>query len=152
MAKKTRKQKQRAVARRPSPSFRPMTSGAPGAAAPTGTVGAGAADGVDLEDVAVVEEAPPVVDAAASVAVDVPASAAGRRRVERVGAGAPTVRPRSTRGQTQGYIQALESEDAAIPFDRVPYVPADLRRVAIIATIMIVLIVVADIIVSNVVK
>ncbi len=93
-----------------------------------------------------------MVDAAASVAIDVPASGAGRRRVERVGASAPVARPRSTRGQTQGYIQALESEDAAIPFDRVPYVPADLRRVAIIAAVMIVLIIVADIIVSNVVK
>jgi hypothetical protein len=66
--------------------------------------------------------------------------------------GAPTARPRSTRGQTQGYIQALESEDAAIPFDRVPYVPSDLRRVAIIAALMVALIIVADIIVSNVVK
>jgi hypothetical protein len=151
MAKKTRKQKQRAVARRPSPSFRPMTSGAPGAAAATGAARVGDGDG-DVEDVEVVEEAQPVVDAAASVAIDVPASGAGRRRVERVGVSAPVARPRSTRGQTQGYIQALESEDAAIPFDRVPYVPADLRRVAIIAALMIVLIIVADIIVSNVVK
>jgi hypothetical protein len=149
MAKKTRKQKQRAVARRPSPSFRPMTSGAPGAAAATGAARAGEGD---VEDIAVVEEPQPVVDAAASVAIDVPSTGAGRRRVERVGASAPVARPRSTRGQTQGYIQALESEDAAIPFDRVPYVPADLRRVAIIAAIMVVLIIVADIIVSNVVK
>jgi hypothetical protein len=149
MAKKTRKQKQRAVTRRPSPSFRPLTSGAPGAAAATGTAPTGAAD---VEDIEVVEEPQPVADAAASVAVDIPASGPGRRRVERVGASAPITRPRSTRGQTQGYIQALESEDAAIPFDRVPYVPADLRRVAIIAGLMIVLIIVADIIVSNVVK
>jgi hypothetical protein len=148
MAKKTRKQKQRAVTRRPSPSFRPLTSGAPGAAAATGTARTGAAD---VEDIEVVEEPQPVADAAASVAVDIP-SDPGRRRVERVGASAPIMRPRSTRGQTQGYIQALESEDAAIPFDRVPYVPADLRRVAIIAGLMIVLIIVADIIVSNVVK
>ncbi len=56
------------------------------------------------------------------------------------------------RGQDTSYIQPLESEDAAIPFDRVPYVPADLRRVAIIAVLMIALIIVADIIVSNVVK
>jgi hypothetical protein len=149
MAKKTRKQKQRAVTRRPSPSFRPLTSGAPGAAAATGTARTGAAD---IEDMEVVEEPQPLADAAASVAVDIPASGPGRRRVERVGASAPLPRPRSTRGQTQGYIQALESEDAAIPFDRVPYVPADLRRVAIIAGLMIVLIIVADIIVSNVVK
>ena len=152
MAKKTRKQKQRAVARKPSPSFRPMTSGAPGAAAATGTAPAGAAEVDEIDDVEVVDESQPVADVAASMAVRIPASAARRRRVERVGAGAPVARPRSTRGQTQGYIQALESEDAAIPFDRVPYVPADLRRVAIIAAIMIVLIIVADIIVSNVVK
>jgi hypothetical protein len=150
MAKKTRKQKQRAVARRPSPAFRPMTSGAPGAAAATGTAPAEPADDTDDADVS---EAQPVANAAASVAVDIPTSDPGRRRVERVGAAsAPTARPRSTRGQTQGYIQALESDDAAIPFDRVPYVPADLRRVAIIAGLMIVLIIVADIIVSNVVK
>jgi hypothetical protein len=149
MAKKTRKQKQRAVTRRPSASFRPMTSGAPGAAAATGSARAGAAD---VEDIEVAEEPQPAADAAASVAVDIPASGPGRRRVERVGASVPTARPRSTRGQTQGYIQALESEDAAIPFDRVPYVPADLRRVAIIAAVMILLIIVADIIVSNVVK
>jgi hypothetical protein len=144
MAKKTRKQKQRAVTRRPSPSFRPLTSGAPGAPAASG-----AATPATVEEV---EEAQPVADAAASVAVDIPASEHGRRRVERVAASAPTARPRSTRGQTQGYIQALETDDAAIPFDRVPYVPADLRRVAIIAGLMIVLIIVADIIVSNVVK
>jgi hypothetical protein len=144
MAKKTRKQKQRAVTRRPGPVFRPMTSGAPGAAAATGTP--------STDDDAVAEPQP-LPDAAASVAVNVPAADPGRRRVERVAAAsAPVARPRSTRGQTQGYIQALESDDAAIPFDRVPYVPADLRRVAIIAGLMIVLIIVADIIVSNVVK
>jgi hypothetical protein len=149
MAKKTRKQKQRAVTRRPSPSFRPLTSGAPGAAAATGTTPAGVSDGEDAEPVDAPQHG---ADAAASVAVNLPASDAGRRRVERVGVGAPAARPRSTRGQTQGYIQALESEDAAIPFDRVPYVPSDLRRVAIIAALMVALIIVADIIVSNVVK
>jgi hypothetical protein len=149
MAKKTRKQKQRAVTRRPSPAFRPLTSGAPGAAAATGT---GRATTPDVADIEEVEEPQPVADAAASVAVSIPASDPGRRRVERLGASAPTARPRSTRGQTQGYIQALENDDAAIPFDRVPYVPADLRRVAIIAGLMVVLIIVADIIVSNVVK
>ncbi len=66
-----------------------------------------------------------------------------------------SVVPRHARAQRQTATAAfdpLESEDPAIPFDRVPYVPADLRRVAIIATIMIALIVVADIIVHNVVK
>jgi hypothetical protein len=149
MAKKTRKQKQRAITRRPSTTFRPLTSGAPGAAAATG---AGRTTAPDVADIEEVEEPQPLADAAASVAVSIPASDPRRRRVERVGASAPTARPRSTRGQTQGYIQALETEDAAIPFDRVPYVPADLRRVAIIAGLMVVLIIVADIIVSNVVK
>jgi hypothetical protein len=150
MAKRTRKQKQRAVTRRPS-TPQPLTSGAPGApsaVAPTRTAATGAAVEDDLEPAVIASP-----DAAASVAVQIPASESGRRRVERVAAaGAPVARPRSTRGQTQGYIATLESDDAAIPFDRVPYVPADLRRVAIIAALMIALIIVADIIVSNVVK
>ena len=155
MAKRTRKQKQRAVARRPA-TPQSLTSGAPGAPSalasstrPTALdAGAAAAVGEDLAP-----EVTPTPDAAASVAVNIPASESGRRRVERVAtAGAPLARPRTTRGQTQGYIATLETDDAAIPFDRVPYVPADLRRVAIIAALMIALIVVADIIVSNVVK
>jgi hypothetical protein len=155
MAKRTRKQKQRAVARRPSAS-QPMTSGAPGApsaVAPTPRPIAPVAAGEDAELEVAAAQDTPVQDLAASVAVQIPASESGRRRVERVAtAGAPVARPRTTRGQTQGYIAALESEDAAIPFDRVPYVPSDLRRVAIIAALMIALIIVADIIVSNVVK
>jgi len=46
----------------------------------------------------------------------------------------------------------LEPDDAAIPFDRVPYVPADLRRVAVMAGVMIVVIIIAAVIVSHVVK
>ncbi len=136
MAKRSRKQKQRAVARRPNPSAAPPASAAlvPGGAEPE------------------------AVSPAASVAVDLDAPEPARRRVERLGATASPVgavsasRPRPPRGQQAGYVQSLESEDAAIPFDRVPYVPADLRRVAIIASVMIALIIVADIIVSNVVK
>ncbi|HWF56981.1 MAG TPA: hypothetical protein VG520_01350 [Candidatus Dormibacteraeota bacterium] len=138
MAKKTRKQKQRAVARRPGPSLAPPT-----ASAPTGVA-------VEAEDL---QPAGPIAGEPASVDP-------GRRRVQRVtpstaaaaAAATPAARVRPARGQTAGYIQPLESEDAAIPFDRVPYVPADLRRVAIIAGLMIALIIVADIIVSNVVK
>ena len=141
MAKKTRKQKQRAQYRRPGPSVAPPTS-----TAPTGVA-------VEAEDLQPAPEQP--VSAAASVAVDIGDTPA-RRRVERVSPLAAPVaaagRPRPQRGQAAGYIQPLESEDAAIPFDRVPYVPADLRRVAIIAGIMVALIVIADIIVSNVVK
>jgi hypothetical protein len=131
MAKKTRKQKQRATTRRPGPSVAP-----PSGTAPTGVA-------VEAED---------LQPAAPAVAELTPVDP-GRRRVERVsGVAAPTARPRPARGQAAGYIQPLESDDAAIPFDRVPYVPADLRRVAIIAGLMIALIIVADIIVSNVVK
>jgi hypothetical protein len=136
MAKKTRKQKQRATTRRPGPSVAPPT-----ATAPTGVA-------VEAEDVQPAEPASSVLTTADP----------GRRRVERVSgataaaaAAAAPVRTR-VRGQAATYIQPLDSDDAAIPFDRVPYVPADLRRVAIIAGLMIALIIVADIIVSNVVK
>jgi hypothetical protein len=135
MAKKTRKQKQRAVQRRLGPSIAPPTATAP--------------SGVAVE----AEDLQPVEAPAASVAVDLTAAEPARRRVERVsGVAAPIGRPKLVRGQVSGYIQPLESDDAAIPFDRVPYVPADLRRVAIIAALMIALIIVADIVVSNVVK
>ena len=142
MAKKTRKQKQRAVQRRPGPSTAPPT-----ATAPSGV----AVEAEDLQPVATAE--PASASASSSVAVDLVSHEPGRRRVERVSpAAAPVGRARPVRGQNAGYIQPLETEDAAIPFDRVPYVPADLRRVAIIAVLMIALIIVADIIVSNVVK
>ena len=91
----------------------------------------------------------PSVEQFVPVAVDADPT---RRRVERVSGLTPGLRVRPARSQAPGYIQPLESDDAAIPFDRVPYVPADLRRVAIIAGIMIALIIIADIIVSNVVK
>jgi hypothetical protein len=130
MAKKTRKQKQRAATRRP---------GMPAAAAPDGIAPATAAGDDDAGVVAV-------------TTVPVAAVDPTRRRVERVSGLTPGLRVRPARSQAPGYIQPLESDDAAIPFDRVPYVRADLRRVAIIAGIMIALIIIADIIVSNVVK
>jgi len=52
----------------------------------------------------------------------------------------------------QAAFPPLDPEDPAIPFDRVPYVPADLRRVAIIAGIMVVLIVIAAIVVTHAVS
>jgi hypothetical protein len=137
MAKKTRKQKHRATARRSGPSVAPPT-----ATAPTGV----AVEAEDLQPAA-------LGSGASSVAVDLGTAEPGRRRVERISAAAaPVGRARPSRNVQAGYIQPLETEDAAIPFDRVPYVPADLKRVAIIATLMIALIIVADIIVSNVVK
>jgi hypothetical protein len=135
MAKKTRKQKQRAATRRP---------GMP-AAVPDGVAPATAAAGDGDAGVVAVTTVPAVPVAA----VDADPT---RRRVERVSGLTPGLRVRPARSQAPGYIQPLESDDAAIPFDRVPYVPADLRRVAIIAGIMIALIIIADIIVSNVVK
>jgi hypothetical protein len=145
MAKKTRKQKQRSVQRRPSPSTAPPTQ-----SAPTGV----AVEAEDLQPATAADTA--AASPAASVAVTIPASDPGRRRVQRVSPAASppgaTPRVRPGRPQPAGYIQPLETEDAAIPFDRVPYVPSDLRRVAIIATVMVALIIVADIIVSNVVK
>ena len=135
MAKRTRKQKQRAVTRRPGPSVAPPT-----AAAPTGV----AIEAADLQP------APPE-DSVAMATGTVPAEST-RRRVERVSPVAAPVRQKPGRTQPSGYIQPLDSEEAAIPFDRVPYVPADLKRVGIMAGLMIALIIVADIIVSNVVK
>jgi hypothetical protein len=135
MAKKTRKQKQRAVQRRQGPAVAPPTATAP--------------SGVAVE----AEDLQPAEASGASVAVDLSRADPARRRVERVSpAAAPVGRPKPGRTQSIGFIQPLETDDAAIPFDRVPYVPADLRRVAIIAALMVALIIVADIIVSNVVK
>jgi hypothetical protein len=48
-------------------------------------------------------------------------------------------------------FEPLPPEDAAIPFDRVPYVPADLKRVAIMAVMMIVVIIIAAVVVSHIV-
>jgi hypothetical protein len=54
-------------------------------------------------------------------------------------------------GTAAAMVEPLDSDDPAIPFDRVPYVPADLRRVAMIAAIMVVLILIAWAIVTRVV-
>jgi hypothetical protein len=89
---------------------------------------------------------------------DAAASTGARRRIERVtqpAAGQPAraaQRPGRGPANSAALFQPLESEDAAIPFDRVPYVPADLRRVGIMAALMVVLIIVAALIVSNLVK
>ena len=151
--KRTRKQKQRATSRRPV---------VPGAAS------AGLLDIPSIDDTVAADEAAAAetadaetadaetADALVAPAVVTPASTSasqGRRRVARINASLPAAPERRLqRGQPAGFIAPLESEDAAIPFDRVPYVPADLRRVAIMAAVMVVLIIVADIIVSNVVS
>lgn len=141
MPRKTKRQKQRTVTRHPGAATAPPT-----AAAPTGVA-------VEAEDLQPLGPGPGL--AAPPAAPDVPV----RRRVERLGstpaaAGqrAPTAAGRPGRPVPGGYIQPLDTDDAAIPFDRVPYVPSDLRRVGVIAVLMVVLIIVADIIVSNLVR
>jgi hypothetical protein len=84
-------------------------------------------------------------DEVATAAVD----ASSRRRVQRVN---PAAQPRPIRGQVSAaaLFLPLDSEEAAIPFDRVPYVPRDLRRVAIMAALMIVLILIAAFVVTRI--
>jgi hypothetical protein len=158
MAKKTRKQKQRAATRRPGTQS-PATPAAAARQAPTTPVSARPVqarvlpenlfplpgDGLEIEsepDDAADEEQ----DAVASVAVTDNSS---RRRVQRVN---PAAQPRVIRGQVSAaaLFQPLDSEEAAIPFDRVPYVPRDLRRVAIMASLMIVLILIAAFVVTRI--
>ena len=84
-----------------------------------------------------------------------------RRRVGRIdpaataatAAASKQAQRRGSRSQnTAAMFEPLPPEDAAIPFDRVPYVPGDLRRVLIIAGLMVVLIVVANFVIGAVVK
>ncbi|MBV9099639.1 MAG: hypothetical protein JOZ46_08165 [Candidatus Dormibacteraeota bacterium] len=142
MAKKTRKQKQRAAARRGAPQ----------------TPVRGPAQEPRIGDAAWPPDAS--TETVGAVAQAIPRDApldAPRRRVERLSPAAPAPpgrAPRQSRvpANAAAIFQPLESEDAAIPFDRVPYVPADLRRVAVMAVCMVVLIVIAAVIVSHVVS
>jgi hypothetical protein len=154
MAKKTRKQKQRAATRRPGAP----AQAAPGTVVRQATTVAPAAPraaqpqvlpatvlplpGTDLE----IESEPVELAPEQATASD---GAAARRRVQRVN---PAAQPRAIRGQVSAaaMFQPLDSDDAAIPFDRVPYVPRDLRRVAIIASLMILLIIIAAIVVTRI--
>ena len=77
---------------------------------------------------------------------------AGPRRAGRLDPGQRRA-PRPGRpGSTAALFEPLDPDDDAIPFDRVPYVPSDLRRVAVIASMMIALIIIAAVVVTNVVK
>jgi len=156
MAKKTRKQKQRAATRRP---------GAPARAAPAATTREATAPAQVTPRPSIPRELPESIlplpgtpleiesepideepdDDVAFAAVD----ASSRRRVQRVN---PAAQPRPVRGQASAaaLFQPLDSEEAAIPFDRVPYVPRDLRRVAIMAALMIVLILIAAFVVTRI--
>jgi hypothetical protein len=74
----------------------------------------------------------------------------GGRRVGRIDpASARRLRPQQRQQQT---FAPLDPEDPAIPFDRVPYVPGDLRRVAIMAGVMVLLIIVAALVVTHTVS
>ena len=144
MAKKTRKQKQRAARRTVavrSPSS-PLTLPREPFGLPSGG---------DPGEAALTSNDEPAVEL-----VDAPAPVGARRRIERL---SQTAAPASRAGRpgrgpanAAAMFQPLETEDAAIPFDRVPYVPADLRRVAITAGLMIVLILIAAVVVTHVVQ
>ncbi len=149
MAKKTRKQKQRTTTRRPAGAA-PARPAASTAARP---LGASAAP----EE----EEAAPSAATVLAGTAPTPGPDTARRRVGRIGPAAPPMAPggrlqrqpvRSARfGSAAALVEPLDSDDPAIPFDRVPYVPSDLRRVATIAALMVVLILIAWAIVSKVV-
>jgi len=148
MAKKTRKQKQRTTARRPAGAApaRPVTTAAARPLAATA---------------APEEETAPSAAPVAAATTQTLGSDAARRRVGRIGPAAPPSAlggrqqrqaVRSARfGSAAAMVEPLDSDDPAIPFDRVPYVPSDLRRVATIAALMVVLILIAWAIVSRVV-
>jgi hypothetical protein len=148
MAKKTRKQKQRTTTRRPA------------GAAPARPVATAAARPLAATAAPEEETAPSAAPVAAATTQTLGSDAA-RRRVGRIGPAAPPSAlggrqqrqaVRSARfGSAAAMVEPLDSDDPAIPFDRVPYVPSDLRRVATIAALMVVLILIAWAIVSRVV-
>jgi hypothetical protein len=104
------------------------------------------------------EEAPEPVAAAPAATSRVRAavtpaspSVSGARRVGRV-TPAPAAVVKAPPKSVARAADSLDPEDPSIPLERVPYVRADLRRVGVIAAVMIVLIVIADIVVRSVVK
>jgi hypothetical protein len=146
MAKKTRKQKQRAAAHRSAGAApaRPLVASAARPVASSAAIDRAAAPPADVPVALGTEEAL--------------APETARRRVGRVGpATAPSALTKQQRataksarfGTAAAMVEPLDSDDPAIPFDRVPYVPADLRRVAMIASIMVVLILIAWAIVAR---
>jgi hypothetical protein len=151
MAKKTRKQKQRAPVRRAASSAQTPRTAAQSAQAPS------APRAVSPLQV-LPESVEPLPGSGGNIESEPQGFAAddglgasdgyARRRVERLN---PAAQPRSTSRQvsTAAMFLPLESDDAAIPFDRVPYVPRDLRRVAIMASLMIVLILIAAFVVTR---
>ncbi len=108
----------------------------------------------EVDDAEVPPPAPPVRNAPIAAATTV----SERRRVGRIDPTAAAQRQATQRAKsgrqlsTAAMFEPLPPDDDAIPFDRVPYVPGDLRRVGAIAALMVVLVVVADIVINNVVK
>jgi hypothetical protein len=141
--KKTRATRQQQARRRP-PQPRPSTPGGAMPGSPSGGLG-GAGTPVDQD--APLNGGAGAEETAAPTAR--PATTpAGARRVGRVD---PTSAARKLRPQQkqQSTFAPLDPEDPAIPFDRVPYVPADLRRVAIMAGFMVLLIIIAAVVVTH---
>ena len=149
MAKKTRKQKQRSPARRVQPAAPAPRTASP--ALPVATRLPTIPDALLPVPNDHPEIEPEPDGAASAAAADAYAAADGssRRRVQRIN---PVAQPSSGRRQvsTAAMFLPLDSDDAAIPFDRVPYVPRDLRRVAIMASLMIVLILIAAFVVTRI--
>jgi hypothetical protein len=73
-----------------------------------------------------------------------PAAPRPRRRVERAGSALG-----GTRASRRAEFADLDPEDAAIPLTRVPYVTSDLRRVTVMAVLIIVLIIVSGYLLSQ---
>jgi hypothetical protein len=159
MAKKSKRSSGRR--RPPTPAARasaslPASAGVAGAAAPTvagpapgpsGEAGDAASSG--LADAAAGPPGAPAATAAAAPATPAAlSSAATARRVGRVDPA--TRRPRPVAAATPA--PELDAEDPAIPLARVPYTTGDLRRVAIIAGLMVLLILVATVLVTVLVK
>ena len=180
MARKTRRQKQRSAARPPAPARAPGARGDGQNVKPATSLAVTDSLDVELDveikadEDAVADEvgeaasptAPvPIVDTpardpefprSATAATGTPATTAPpRRRIERLSQATPVAtragRPGRGPSNAAAMFQPLDNEDAAIPFDRVPYVPADLRRVLVIALMMVGLIIVAAIVVTHVV-
>ena len=113
------------------------------------------ADAVATTDAEAAPSSSSRATAAAPATVAAPAGTTPRRRIERLSQATPVAtragRPGRGPSNAAAMFQPLDTEDAAIPFDRVPYVPADLRRVLVIALMMVGLIIIAAIVVTHVV-
>ena len=180
MARKTRRQKQRSAARQPAPARAPGARSAGESVKPATSLavtdsldveldaeitadedaiadelGETASTPAPIADAPVIHPATPRGAAAAPATSALPTPAAPRRRIERLSQAAPVAtragRPGRGPSNAAAMFQPLDNEDAAIPFDRVPYVPADLRRVLVIALMMVGLIIIAAIVVTHVV-